>query len=163
VIAAAGDDADRTSAREARTVGFASDTLVYAASADPALLDPSLVSDGESIRVARQIFEGPRWRPARRTKIVPKLATSWSGQQEQADLDVQAAERRQVLGRHALQRRRRLLQLHRWYTSRARSRTVAELLLDTVFLGFANPATGNPGRTRASTAAARRTASTRCR
>ena len=35
----------------------ASDTLVYGASADPALLDPSLTSDGESLRDSHQIFD----------------------------------------------------------------------------------------------------------
>jgi peptide/nickel transport system substrate-binding protein len=58
--------------------GFASDTLVYAASADPALLDPSLVSDGESLRAADQIFESLVGFKLGGTQVVPELATSWS-------------------------------------------------------------------------------------
>ena len=92
--------------------GSASDTLVYASSADPALLDPSLVSDGESIRVSRQIFEGLVGAQLGGTKIVPKLATSWSVSKNKTGLDVQPEEERQVLRRHTVQRRRRLLQLH---------------------------------------------------
>ncbi|HEY4977385.1 MAG TPA: hypothetical protein VII05_08615, partial [Gaiellaceae bacterium] len=32
-------------------------TFVFASSADPVLLDPALVSDGESLRITNQIFE----------------------------------------------------------------------------------------------------------
>jgi peptide/nickel transport system substrate-binding protein len=55
----------------------ASDTLVYGASADPALLDPALVSDGESARPAAQIFDSLiTFKPG--TSIpAPSLATSW--------------------------------------------------------------------------------------
>ena len=35
----------------------AKDTLVFGASADPALMDPALTSDGESLRPAAQIFD----------------------------------------------------------------------------------------------------------
>ncbi len=34
------------------------DTFVFAASSDPATLNPFFASDGETFRVARQIFEG---------------------------------------------------------------------------------------------------------
>ena len=37
--------------------GGGGDTMVFAGAADPVALDPALVSDGESIRVATQIFE----------------------------------------------------------------------------------------------------------
>ena len=111
--------------------GSASDTLVYAASADPALLDPSLVSDGESIRVSRQIFEGLVGAQLGGTKIVPKLATSWSVSKNQPGLDVQPEEERQVLRRHPVQRRRRLLQLHAVVPlPGAATEPVAELLLE---------------------------------
>jgi len=55
----------------------ASDTLVYGASADPSLLDPSLTSDGESLRPTGQIFESlVTFKPGSST-VVPKLATGW--------------------------------------------------------------------------------------
>ena len=33
-------------------------TMVYAGASDPTYLDPAVVSDGESFRVTKQIFEG---------------------------------------------------------------------------------------------------------
>jgi len=56
----------------------ASDTLVYAGAADPTFLDPILVSDGESFRVTKQIFEGLVDLKPGSTSIMPRLATSWS-------------------------------------------------------------------------------------
>ena len=59
------------------TTGAASTTLVFAASADPLLLDPSLVSDGESLRITDQMFESlVGYRPGT-TRLQPELATSW--------------------------------------------------------------------------------------
>jgi len=55
----------------------AKDTLVYGASADPALLDPSLTSDGESLRPAAQIFDSlVSFKPGT-ANVVPRLATGW--------------------------------------------------------------------------------------
>lgn len=54
------------------------DTLIYAGAADPTYLDPALVSDGESFRVTKQIFEGLVDFAPGTTRIVPGLATSWS-------------------------------------------------------------------------------------
>ena len=42
----------------ARTHKTASDTLVFASSADPVALDGALISDGESGRVIIQIYQG---------------------------------------------------------------------------------------------------------
>src|SRR5438874_1713388 len=53
-------------------------TFVIAGASDPTYLDPALVSDGESFRVTKQIFEGlVDLRPGT-TTVVPKLATSWN-------------------------------------------------------------------------------------
>ena len=53
------------------------DTLIYAGAADPTYLDPALVSDGESFRITKQIFEGLVDFAPGTTRIVPGLATSW--------------------------------------------------------------------------------------
>ena len=54
-----------------------SDTLVFGGASDPTLLDPSLVSDGESFRVTDQIFEGlTKLRPGT-LRVGPALATRW--------------------------------------------------------------------------------------
>jgi peptide/nickel transport system substrate-binding protein len=56
----------------------ANDTLLYAGAADPTYLDPALVSDGESFRVSKQIFESlVDFKPGT-TKLVPSLATKWA-------------------------------------------------------------------------------------
>ena len=57
--------------------GAAADTLIYAGAADPTYLDPALVSDGESFRVTKQIFEGlVDFKPGT-TQLKPSLATKW--------------------------------------------------------------------------------------
>jgi peptide/nickel transport system substrate-binding protein len=58
--------------------GAANATMVYAGAADPTYLDPALVSDGESFRVTKQIYEGLVDFAPGTTRIVPGLATSWS-------------------------------------------------------------------------------------
>ena len=55
----------------------ASDTLVFASSADPVALDGALISDGESGRVIIQIYEGLVALKPGTTTVVPSLATSW--------------------------------------------------------------------------------------
>ena len=57
----------------------AKDTLVFATESEPTFLDPALVSDGPSLRVADQITEGLVTVRPGTTKIVPDLATSWKG------------------------------------------------------------------------------------
>jgi peptide/nickel transport system substrate-binding protein len=54
------------------------DTLIYAGAADPTYLDPALVSDGESFRVTKQIYDGLVDFAPGTTKVVPSLAKSWS-------------------------------------------------------------------------------------
>jgi peptide/nickel transport system substrate-binding protein len=51
--------------------------LVFAGAADPVVLDGALVSDGESLRVIDQMFEGLVSLKAGTTEIVPDLAESW--------------------------------------------------------------------------------------
>src|SRR5438876_11873258 len=55
----------------------AKDTLVFAGSADPALLDPSLISDGESLRATDQIFDSLVGFKTGGTIVIPELATKW--------------------------------------------------------------------------------------
>jgi peptide/nickel transport system substrate-binding protein len=60
------------------TAGAASNvTFIYAGAADPTYLDPALVSDGESFRAARQIFDTLVQLAPGTTKLQPALATSW--------------------------------------------------------------------------------------
>jgi peptide/nickel transport system substrate-binding protein len=52
-------------------------TFIYAGASDPTYLDPALVSDGESFRIARQIFESLVALKPGTTQVVPELATKW--------------------------------------------------------------------------------------
>jgi peptide/nickel transport system substrate-binding protein len=51
---------------------------VFAASADPVSLDPAFISDGESIRLTNQIYEGLVKTKPGSTEIEPSLAKSWT-------------------------------------------------------------------------------------
>lgn len=57
--------------------GGGKDTLVFATAGDPKVLDPAFASDGESFRVARQIFEGLVTTGEGTAEIEPALATDW--------------------------------------------------------------------------------------
>ncbi|NYI70045.1 peptide/nickel transport system substrate-binding protein [Naumannella cuiyingiana] len=58
--------------------GGAADTFVFAASSDPVMLDPAMASDGETFRVARQMFEGLVSLQPGSTELAPLLATEWT-------------------------------------------------------------------------------------
>ena len=58
------------------------DTLTFGAAADPVVLDGALVSDGESLRVIDQMFEGLVGLAPGTTEIVPALATSWEASED---------------------------------------------------------------------------------
>jgi peptide/nickel transport system substrate-binding protein len=53
-------------------------TLVFGGTADPTLLDPALVSDGESFRATEQMFETLVKLKPGTLKLVPDLATKWA-------------------------------------------------------------------------------------
>ncbi|WP_092863706.1 ABC transporter substrate-binding protein [Quadrisphaera sp. DSM 44207] len=52
--------------------------FVFAASSDPVMLDPAFASDGETFRVARQIFEGLVGTVPGTADPAPLLATDWT-------------------------------------------------------------------------------------
>ena len=53
-------------------------TFTFAASADPAMLDPAMASEGETFRVTRQIFEGLVATKPGTLDLEPSLATKWA-------------------------------------------------------------------------------------
>ncbi len=58
--------------------GSKKDTLVFGVAGDPKVLDPTMASDGESLRVARQVFETLVRPEEGGTKVSPGLAESWT-------------------------------------------------------------------------------------
>ncbi len=73
VLTACGSESDTSGEGDA-----AETTFVFAGSADPVILDGAYVSDGESLRAVRQIFEGLVNTKAGSTEIIPWLAESWT-------------------------------------------------------------------------------------
>ncbi|MEV2241707.1 ABC transporter substrate-binding protein [Micromonospora sp. NPDC049891] len=63
--------------REGSSGSSSKDTLVFGVAGDPKVLDPSFASDGESLRVARQVFETLVRPEEGGTKVSPGLAESW--------------------------------------------------------------------------------------
>ena len=59
--------------------GAAGGTFVFGASSDPVSLDPAFASDGETFRVARQMFEGLVGTEPGTADPAPLLATEWEG------------------------------------------------------------------------------------
>ena len=55
------------------------DSFVFAASSDPATLNPFFASDGETFRVARQMYEGLVGTKTCTPDPAPLLATEWTG------------------------------------------------------------------------------------
>ncbi len=65
-------------AQKASHKSSAGKTLVFGTAADPVVLDPALVSDGESLRVTDQIYEGLTALKPGSTIVVPSLALKWT-------------------------------------------------------------------------------------
>jgi peptide/nickel transport system substrate-binding protein len=78
LAAALGVGALAQTATAAHHESAATGTMIYAGASDPTYLDPALVSDGESFRVTKQIFEGLVDLKPGTTQVIPKLALSWS-------------------------------------------------------------------------------------
>jgi peptide/nickel transport system substrate-binding protein len=74
----AGDDTGSDDGGEQASGG----TLVFGASADPVVLDPAYVSDGESFRVIDQIFETLVTTEPGGTELAPALASEWEGAED---------------------------------------------------------------------------------
>ena len=66
-----------TAALAAGNRSHAKDTMVFAGSADPVSLDGAFASDGESIRVIKQIVQTLVAQKPGTTTLIPQLATSW--------------------------------------------------------------------------------------
>ena len=75
ITACGGGDSGQTGTSGA--TGSGGGTFVYGASSDPVTLDGAFVSDGESLRPIRQIFEGLVTTKEGSAEIEPALATKW--------------------------------------------------------------------------------------
>ncbi|PWU24646.1 MAG: ABC transporter substrate-binding protein [Candidatus Rokuibacteriota bacterium] len=124
----------------------ASDTLVYAASADATLLDPSLVQDGESLRTTDQIFNSLVGFKLGGTDVVPELATSWSYSKNHKVWTFKLRKGVKFSDGTPFDAAAVCFNYSRWYDFPAPLQSDAlSYYWQTVFHGFANPAPGNPG------------------
>jgi peptide/nickel transport system substrate-binding protein len=124
----------------------ASNTLVFAGSADPALLDPSLISDGESLRVTDQIFNSLVGFKLGGTQVVPELATSWSFSKDHKTWMFKLRKGVKFSDGTPFNAAAVCVNFTRWYHFPAPLQNAAlSYYWQTVFGGFANPAPGSPG------------------
>ena len=124
----------------------ASNTIVWAIQSDPALLDPSLVSDGPSLQVTDQIFESLVGFKLGGTSVVPELATSWKASKGGLAWTFSLRKGVKFQDGTPFNARAVCVNFNRWYNFPGPLQNASlSYYWNTVFLGFAHPASGNPG------------------
>jgi peptide/nickel transport system substrate-binding protein len=121
-------------------------TFVFASSADPVLLDPALVSDGESLRITNQIFQSLVGFKPGGSEVVPQLATSWKPSADALSWTFQLRTGVKFSDGTPFNAAAVCYNYDRWYNFPATLQNPAvSYYWNTVFGGFAHPANGNPG------------------
>lgn len=137
VLAACGSSGNKSSSGS---------TFVFASSADPVLLDPALVSDGESLRITNQIFQSLVSFKLGGSEVVPSLATSWKPSANAMSWTFTLRKGVKFSDGTALNAAAVCYNYDRWYNFPAALQNPAvSYYWNTVFGGFAHPAKGNPG------------------
>ncbi len=128
----------------------AKDTLVFGAAADPTLLDPSLVSDGESFRVTAQIFEGLTTLKPGTLTVQPALATSWKVSKDGKTFTFLLRKGVKFHDGTAFDAKAVCFNFDRWYNFPAALQSAsASYYYNTVFVGFRHPGSGSAGPSKA--------------
>jgi peptide/nickel transport system substrate-binding protein len=126
--------------------GKAGGTLVFAGASDPVVLDGPLVSDGESLRVIDQIFEGLVGLKSGSTQVIPLLATSWKASPNGLAWTFALRHNVKFQDGTPFNAAAVCTNFTRWYHFPGPLQSDAVTYYwNTVFGGFANPAPGNPG------------------
>jgi peptide/nickel transport system substrate-binding protein len=126
--------------------GKASTTFVFGTEADATLLDPSLVSDGPSLRPTDQIFESLVGFKLGGTDVVPELATSWSPSKSGLNWTFNLRHGVRFSDGTKFNAAAVCFNYNRWFNFPAPLQSDAlSYYWITVFQGFKNPASGNPG------------------
>ena len=124
----------------------ASNALVFGAAADPVIVDGPLVSDGESLRVVDQIFQGLVGLKPGTTQIVPLLATSYLPSKNGLTWTFTLRKGVKFSDGTAFNARAVCFNFIRWYNFPGPLQNSAVTYYwNTVFGGFHHPAPGNPG------------------
>lgn len=126
--------------------GKATRTLVFGTEADATLLDPSLVSDGPSLRPTDQIFESLVGFKPGGTQVVPELATKWKASKNGLSWTFTLRRNVRFSDGTKFNAAAVCFNFNRWFNFPAPLQSDAlSYYWITVFQGFKNPAQGNPG------------------
>jgi peptide/nickel transport system substrate-binding protein len=124
----------------------ASNALVFGAASDPVIIDGPLVSDGESLRVVDQIFQGLVGLKPGTTTVTPLLATSWSASKNGLTWTFQLRKGVKFQDNTPFNAAAVCFNFNRWYNFPGPLQNSAVTYYwNTVFGGFHHPAAGNPG------------------
>jgi peptide/nickel transport system substrate-binding protein len=120
--------------------------LVFGAASDPVIIDGPLVSDGESLRVIDQLFEGLVGLKPGTTQVVPALATSWKASKNGLIWTFQLRKAVKFHDGTDFNSAAVCANFDRWYSFPGPLQTDAVTYYwNTVFGGFKHPAAGSPG------------------
>ena len=138
---AGGTGTEATTDGEGATGG----TLVFGTSADPVVLDGSLVSDGESLRVIDQIFETLVSLKPGTTELEPGLAKSWEISDDGLTYTFELQEDVTFHDGEPFNGEAVCYNFDRWYGfTGSFQNPSASYYWQTVFGGFAEPEEGSP-------------------
>jgi peptide/nickel transport system substrate-binding protein len=128
----------------------ASDTLVFAASADPVSLDPAVTSDGESFRAQLQIYETLVSQVPGTTKLAPGLAVGWKVSPNGLSWTFALRKNVRFHDGTAFDAKAVCANFDRWYNfTGALQSDAASYYYNVVFGGFKKPEKGAPGPAKA--------------
>ena len=123
-----------------------STSFVFASSADPVLLDPALVSDGESLRITNQIFQSLVGFKPGGSEVVPQLATSWKPSANTLSWTFKLKTGVKFSDGTPFNAAAVCFNYDRWFNFPAALQNPAvSYYWNTVFVGFAHPAKGGAG------------------
>jgi peptide/nickel transport system substrate-binding protein len=121
-------------------------TIVFATASDPVIIDGPLVSDGESLRVVDQIFEGLVGLKPGTTTIVPLLATAYKASSNGLAWTFTLRQGVKFQDGTSFNSAAVCFNFSRWFNFPGPLQTDAVTYYwNTVFGGFAHPAAGSPG------------------
>src|SRR5919109_2341636 len=126
------------------------DTFVFGASSDPVVLDPAMISDGESFRVTIQIYETLVSQIPGTTTLTPGLATSWKNSGGGKTWTFQLRRGVKFHDGTPFNAAAVCANFDRWYNFKgAQASSSASYYYNVIFSGFKNPGKGYPGRAKA--------------
>jgi peptide/nickel transport system substrate-binding protein len=143
-----GDDDDEGAGgtgAETTAEGASGGTLVFGTASDPVVLDGSLVSDGESLRVIDQIFETLVSLKPGTTELEPGLAQSWEISDDGLTYTFELQENVTFHDGEPFNAEAVCYNFDRWYNFKGSFQNPsASYYWQTVFGGFAEPEEGSP-------------------